>query len=80
VAEPGAGTFEKLMTLSKQNHTFRVAAEATHLAVHVFDREHLDVVELFGTLPEPVDGNPPQQLEQWVSFGDVHHLQPGHEA
>ena len=37
-----------LVGLSKRNHTFRVAAEATHLAVHVFDREHLDVVELFG--------------------------------
>jgi len=116
-----------LVGLSKQNHTFRVAADATHLAVHVFEREHLDVVELFGTqtgdtvnkfercswhhgpaqmpildgaaawfvgdildrfslgdhvghLLEPVDGNPPHELEQWVSFGDVHHLQPGHEA
>jgi flavin reductase (DIM6/NTAB) family NADH-FMN oxidoreductase RutF len=116
-----------LVGLSKQNHTFRVAAGATHLAVHVFDREHLDVVELFGSqtgdkinkfdrcswhrgpaqmpilddaaawfvgkvldrfslgdhvghLLEPVDGNPPHALEHWVSFGDVHHLQPGHEA
>ena len=33
-----------LVGLSKRNHTFRVAADATHLAVHVFDREHLDVV------------------------------------
>src|SRR5947209_20074702 len=38
-----------LVGLSTQNHTFRVAAKATHLAVHVFDREHLDVVELFGS-------------------------------
>ncbi len=37
-----------LVGLSKRNHTFRVAADATHLAVHVFEREHLDVVELFG--------------------------------
>ena len=37
-----------LVGLSKRNHTFRVAGGATHLAVHVFDREHLDVVELFG--------------------------------
>jgi flavin reductase (DIM6/NTAB) family NADH-FMN oxidoreductase RutF len=37
-----------LVGLSTQNHTFRVAANATHLAVHVFDREHLDVGELFG--------------------------------
>ena len=116
-----------LVGLSKRNHTFRVAAEATHLAVHVFDREHLDVVELFGErtgdtinkfdhcrwhagpaqtpilddaaawfvgriverftlgdhvghLLEPVGGDPPDQLEHWVSFGDVHDLQPGHEA
>jgi flavin reductase (DIM6/NTAB) family NADH-FMN oxidoreductase RutF len=116
-----------LVGLSKQNHTVRVAADASHLAVHVFEREHLDVVELFGTqtgdtinkfdrcswhhgpaqipildtaaawfvgkildrfslgdhvghLLEPVDGKPPQELEHWVSFGDVHHLQPGHEA
>jgi len=37
-----------LVGLSKRNHTFRVAGGATHLAVHVFDREHLGVVELFG--------------------------------
>jgi flavin reductase (DIM6/NTAB) family NADH-FMN oxidoreductase RutF len=116
-----------LVGLSKQNHTFRVATDATHLAVRVFDREHLDTVELFGTqtgdtinkfdrcswhpgpaqmpilddaaawfvgeildrfslgdhvgqLLEPVGGNPPHELEHWVSFGDVQHLQPGHEA
>ena len=116
-----------LVGLSMQNHTLRVAADATHLAVHMFDREHLEVVELFGTetgdtinkfdrcswhhgraqtpilddaatwfvgeildrfslgdqvghLLEPVDRKPPQDLEHWVSFGDVHHLQPGHEA
>jgi flavin reductase (DIM6/NTAB) family NADH-FMN oxidoreductase RutF len=116
-----------LVGLSKRNQTFRVAAGATHLAVHVFDREHLDVVELFGSqtgdetnkfdhcawhpgpaqmpilddaaawfvgriverfslgdhvghLLEPVDGDPPEELEQWVSFGDVGDLQPGHEA
>jgi flavin reductase (DIM6/NTAB) family NADH-FMN oxidoreductase RutF len=116
-----------LVGLSKRNRTTRVAADATHLAVHVFDRDHLDVVELFGgqtgdtidkferctwhrgpeQLPilddsaawfagkildrftlgdhighllEPVDGNPPDELEHWVSFLDVHELQPGHEA
>ena len=116
-----------LVGLSKRNQTFRVAAGATHLAVHVFDREHLDVVELFGSqtgdetnkfdhcawhpgpaqmpilddaaawfvgriverfslgdhvghLLEPVDGDPPEELGQWVSFGDVGDLQPGHEA
>ena len=116
-----------LVGLSTRNHTFRVAATATHLAVHVFDREHLGVVELFGErtgdevnkfdrcawhrgpsqmpilddaaawfvgtildrfslgdhvghLLEPVDGDPPHELEQWVSFSDVHDLNPGHEA
>ncbi|OBJ49277.1 flavin reductase, partial [Mycobacterium sp. 1423905.2] len=38
-----------LIGLSMRNHTYRVATEATHLAVHVFDRDHLDVVELFGS-------------------------------
>lgn len=38
-----------LVGLSRKNHTFRVAARATHLAVHVFDHEHLGTVELFGT-------------------------------
>jgi flavin reductase (DIM6/NTAB) family NADH-FMN oxidoreductase RutF len=116
-----------LVGLSKRNHTYRVAAGATHLAVHVFDTAHLDVVELFGSqtgdtvdkfdqcswhfgpertpvlddaaawfvgkivdrfslgdhvghLLAPVDGNPPHQLERWVSFGDVRDLDPGHEA
>jgi flavin reductase (DIM6/NTAB) family NADH-FMN oxidoreductase RutF len=116
-----------LVGLSKKNHTFRVAAGASHLAVHVFDREHIDVAEFFGSqtgdtvnkfercswhrgpaqlpilddaaawfagkildrfslgdhvghLLEPVDGRAPQELEEWVSFGDVRHLEPGHEA
>ncbi|OBG66374.1 flavin reductase family protein [Mycobacterium sp. E3339] len=116
-----------LVGLSKKNHTFRVAGDATHLAVHVFDHDHLDTVELFGTqtgdttdkfdrcswhtgpaqlpilddaaawfvgeilerfslgdhvghLLAPVDGSPPRELERWVSFGDVRHLEPGHEA
>jgi flavin reductase (DIM6/NTAB) family NADH-FMN oxidoreductase RutF len=116
-----------LVGLSTQNHTYRVAAEATHLAVHVFDVEHIDVVELFGSqtgdeinkfdrcrwhrgpaqipilddaaawfvgkildrfalgdhvghLLQPVEGDPPHELEQWVSFGDVRSLEPGHEA
>ncbi|WP_102417543.1 flavin reductase family protein [Mycobacterium sp. 4858] len=116
-----------LVGLSKKNHTFRVATEATHLAVHLFDHDHLDVVELFGSqtgdtvnkfdrcswhtgpagvpilddaaawfvgeildrfslgdhvghLLAPVDGRPPEELERWVSFGDVRHLEPGHEA
>ncbi|OBA65022.1 flavin reductase [Mycobacterium sp. 1100029.7] len=116
-----------LVGLSTKNHTYRVAQQATHLAVHVFGIQHLDIVELFGSqtgdrtdkfeqcrwhrgpqrlpilddaaswfagkildrfslgdhvghLLQPVDGEPPQQLEQWVSFNDVRTLQPGHEA
>ncbi|WP_412033705.1 flavin reductase family protein [Mycobacterium sherrisii] len=116
-----------LVGLSTQNHTYRVAAQATHLAVHVFDVEHIDVVEFFGShtgdrtdkfarcrwhvgpaqlpiledaaawfvgkivdrfslgdhvghLLRPLDGDPPAELEQWVSFGDVRTLEPGHEA
>ncbi len=116
-----------LIGLSKKNHTFRVAARATHLGVHTFDTEHLDVVRLFGSqsgdtinkfdqcrwhsglaqtpilddaaawfagkildrfslgdhvghLLEPVGGSPPQELEHWVSYGDVRDLTPGHEA
>ena len=116
-----------LVGLSRRNRTFRVAADATHLGVHVFDRQHCDVVELFGGrtgdkvdkfehcawhlgpqqtpvldaaaawfvgeivdrfplgdhvghLLAPVAGERPHELEQWVSFGDVHDLQPGHEA
>ena len=37
-----------LVGLSRRNHTFRTARAATHLAVHVFDHDHLDTVELFG--------------------------------
>lgn len=116
-----------LVGLSRKNHTYRVAAEATHLAVHVFDHDHLATVELFGSetgdevdkfgrcaahrgpaempildaaaawfvgeilerfslgdhvghLLAPIDGEPPRELESWVSFGDVRHLEPGHEA
>ncbi|OBH98677.1 flavin reductase family protein [Mycobacterium sp. E2733] len=116
-----------LVGLSRKNHTFRVATEASHLAVHVFDHEHLDIVEFFGSqtgdtinkfdrcswhtgparmpilddaaawfvgeilerfslgdhvghLLAPVDGRPPRELESWVSFSDVQHLEPGHEA
>jgi flavin reductase (DIM6/NTAB) family NADH-FMN oxidoreductase RutF len=116
-----------LVGLSRRNRTFRLATEASHLAVHVFERRHLDVVELFGgetgdetdkfercswhSGPEqmpilddaaawfvgaivdrvslgdhvghllaPVGGQAPREPAEWVSFGDVDHLQPGHEA
>lgn len=34
--------------LSEENHTFRVAAGATHLAVHLIPREQLDIGRWFG--------------------------------
>jgi flavin reductase (DIM6/NTAB) family NADH-FMN oxidoreductase RutF len=37
-----------LVCLSKKNHTFGVAKDATHLAVHVVPAERVDVAELFG--------------------------------
>lgn len=38
-----------LVGLSKQNHTFRIAGEAAHLAVHLLTRNHLEVARLFGS-------------------------------
>lgn len=38
-----------LAGLSKQNHTFRVASRATHLAVHLLPRDRSDVARLFGS-------------------------------
>lgn len=37
-----------LVGLSEKNHTFRLAARATHLVVHVLGPEHRAVAELFG--------------------------------
>lgn len=38
-----------LVGLSKRNHTYRIAADgATHLAVHLLTREHLELARLFG--------------------------------
>jgi flavin reductase (DIM6/NTAB) family NADH-FMN oxidoreductase RutF len=37
-----------LAGLSKQNHTFRVAGSATHLAVHVIGKDDKHLAELFG--------------------------------
>ena len=37
-----------LAGLSKKNHTFRVAQDATHLAVHVIARDDKALAELFG--------------------------------
>lgn len=39
-----------LVGLSKRNHTYRVAERgATHLAVHLINREHLELARLFGS-------------------------------
>ncbi len=37
-----------LVAISKANRTWRVAAAASHVAVHLFGRERIDVVDLFG--------------------------------
>lgn len=37
-----------LVGLSDKNRTFRVAAAADHLAVHLLDRQHLSLATLFG--------------------------------
>jgi flavin reductase (DIM6/NTAB) family NADH-FMN oxidoreductase RutF len=37
-----------LVGLSNKNHTFRLAARATHLVVHVLGQEHRAVAQLFG--------------------------------
>jgi len=37
-----------LAGLSRNNHTCRVAARSDHLAVHVLERRHLGLAELFG--------------------------------
>ncbi|OBA90733.1 flavin reductase [Mycobacteriaceae bacterium 1482268.1] len=38
-----------LVGLSRRNHTFRIAQQSTHLAVHVLSREHLATAQLFGS-------------------------------
>lgn len=37
-----------LVGLSNKNHTYRVAREATHLAVHLISSQHADLARLFG--------------------------------
>ncbi len=37
-----------LVAISKVNRTWRVAKDASHVAVHLFGRERMDVVDLFG--------------------------------
>jgi flavin reductase (DIM6/NTAB) family NADH-FMN oxidoreductase RutF len=38
-----------LAGLSKRNHTFRVAERASHLAVHLLERQHGELARLFGS-------------------------------
>lgn len=38
-----------LVGMSKRNHTFEVAAEAEHLAVHVLARRDIELARLFGS-------------------------------
>jgi flavin reductase (DIM6/NTAB) family NADH-FMN oxidoreductase RutF len=38
-----------LVGLSKRNRTFRIAAQADHLAVHLVPRDHTDLARLFGS-------------------------------
>lgn len=38
-----------LVGLSKRNHTYRVAQQATHLAVHLIPRSHRELARLFGS-------------------------------
>lgn len=37
-----------LVGLSKRNHTYRTAREASHLAVHLLSRDRCDLARLFG--------------------------------
>jgi flavin reductase (DIM6/NTAB) family NADH-FMN oxidoreductase RutF len=38
-----------LAGLSKRNHTYRVAKGASHLAVHLIERQHCELARLFGS-------------------------------
>lgn len=38
-----------LVGLSEKNHTYRVAQDATHLAVHLLPRTHRELARLFGS-------------------------------
>lgn len=116
-----------LVGLSRKNHTFTVAQQAEHLAVHVLPRREQQVAELFGGqtgdstdkfaecawspgpegmpildgaaawfvgrilrrfdvgdhvghLVEPVTGDAPEDLGELITFSDVRHIEPGHEA
>ncbi|HET7665549.1 MAG TPA: flavin reductase family protein [Mycobacterium sp.] len=38
-----------LVGLSKRNHTYRIAEDASHLAVHLISRQHFELARLFGS-------------------------------
>jgi flavin reductase (DIM6/NTAB) family NADH-FMN oxidoreductase RutF len=38
-----------MVGLSEKNHTYRVACDATHLAVHLLPRTHRELARLFGS-------------------------------
>ena len=38
-----------MVGLSEKNHTYRVACDATHLAVHLLPRRHSELARLFGS-------------------------------
>jgi len=38
-----------LVGLSKRNHTYRIAEGASHLAVHLLERQHCELARLFGS-------------------------------
>jgi hypothetical protein len=68
VAEPGTEAFERLVALLNYPMFVGKILDRFRFGDHV------------GHLLEPVDGKPPHELAHLVSFGDVRHLRPGHEA
>jgi flavin reductase (DIM6/NTAB) family NADH-FMN oxidoreductase RutF len=116
-----------LVGLSRKNHTFTVAEDADHLAVHLLPRTERPLAELFGGstgdstdkfarcawhrgpegvpildaapawfvgkvtrrfdvgdhvghLLEPIAGAAPEELGDVITFSDVRHIEPGHDA
>ncbi len=43
-----------LVALSVKNHTFEIAGRATHMGVHVLDRDEKELAELFGGTTDDV--------------------------
>jgi hypothetical protein len=70
--------FEPLLLAPRPSADTHLDDRAAWFVGTILDRFPLG--DHVGHLPEPVDGDPPQELEHWVFFGDVRHLQPGHDA